>query len=670
MPYVLQCERLLVENQCVNFSFTEEVLEFMDKKTILIVYEREQVDAVEAFVKVATQDIVVVSCNYWAERDLIARGVRVHPLTDYVPAWTDFRAETSIMEDTAREWYRFPEMSFFKHRNLSIGEMVEAALSAYLIQVRGYLHILEKVLAIHADVERLIVPHSSQKISSTVGALARFEVEAFVSAAKQYAKYKNIPFETIGTSYVEEPMFFPKQSLWRTWLLHGYNAVVRFAAPRHPLKILVSDHWRNVKAIVETMDDAELVFVDRKELQQIPFKQLWKHRMRFIHPVDLISPSIRKSAHTQQEQFRDLWQKGRQKVKSLPGFSIGDFNWWDVVAPAFDILVEGYSERIIADIESIRLILEKEKINRVLIRASVSGQHHFFILGEMSRQFGVPSIEIQHGIGVGTLDPHSAFGQIHADFVAAYGPLVQKAFVRNGYEKERVVLTGSPRFDRYFVERDALASLDLDKKVSSLGLDPKKPVVFVVVPSEDSAHLLGSVDMTSYEFRDFFLSLEDIRKAIPELQLILKFRSLSQFKAYGEYVKGIFSSEGVVMEHGDAFPLILSSDFVYSPFSTLVSEAIMARKPVVLFPLKLADVHFFNSHKEGVLPTHQLNTSEAVPVSEVVEITHRLIRERDFYENAVKEGQQFLAENFTFTGDAAKLVANFLRVAKLPENRN
>jgi hypothetical protein len=536
--------------------------------------------------------------------------------------------------------------------------------------VRGYLSILEKILNANTDVGRIIVPYSSQRISSTVGVLARFELEAFVSAAEQYAKYKNISFETIGISYIEEPVFFPHQSMWRSLLLRGYNAAVRLTAPRHPLRIFVSDHWRNVKAVAEIMDDTELVFVDRKELRQIPFRELWKHRIRFIHPVDLISSSARKFARTQQEQFKDAWRKGRQRVKSLPGFKMGDFNWWEVVAPAFDALVEGYSERIIADIESIRLILEREKINRVLIRASVSGQHHFFILGEMPRQFGVPSLEIQHGIGVGTLDPHSAFGQIHADFVAAYGPLVQRAFVRNGYEKERIVLTGSPRFDRYFVERNALTSLERDEKIASLGLDPNRPVAFVVVPSEDSTHLLGSVDMTSYEFNDFFLSLEDIRKAIPELQLILKFRSLSQFQTYGEYVKEIFSSEGIVMEYGAAFPLILLSDFVYSPFSTLVSEAIMARKPVVLFPLKLADIHFFNSHKDGVLPMRLLDTGEAVPVAEVVDITHRLIREKDFYKEAVQKGQQFLAENFTFTGDAAEQVANFLRAAEVPKTRN
>ena len=202
-----------------------------------------------------------------------------------------------------------------------------------------------------------------------------------------------------------------------------------------------------------------------------------------------------------------------------------------------------------------------------------------------------------------------------------------------------------------------------------MGLDPKRSVIFVVMPLESDRFMFGSTDLTSYEYRDYLRSLQALKGSIPEIQYILKFRSLSQLETYRSFLEELFPNGDVVMEHGDMFSLALLCDVVISSFSTSVCECIMARKPVVLFPLKETDTYFYEAHKDGVMSVPFLTESSGIPINEVIEVTRKLLTDKTFYTGVVKKGERYLAENFTFTGDATQKVADFLRVTSSPPHR-
>jgi hypothetical protein len=638
-------------------------------KELIVVYELEQVDAVERYVTDTASHAKIIALNYVVEQEFIKRSITVLPFTNYCKSWTDSPEIVARVLGLSREWYRLPEMSFLEHKGLRIGEMFEAMISMYLQDTHSYLFLFKRMLDMHPDIGRLTVPLSRIRASSTTGPFALFQINIIAATGKFCAEQRGIAFGTIGTAQNVQTALFPRQPLLRTILLRIYNFSVGIFTPKRPLRILVSDHWRNIKSFIENMDDTELVFVDRKELRNIPWRQLWKHRIRFIHSLDALTPKIRAIARSRQKEWRDIWPEAKKAISQLSEFTYDGFNWWPLVEPVFTMLVGTYAERVIADIESVQSILEKEDINRVLIRASISGQHHFFILGELPHHIGLPSFEIQHGIGVGILDPDSSFGHLHADYLVAYGPLVQRALVRNGYSKERIQPTGSPRFDRYFKERDALTHTDRDEKLTAMGLDPKRPVIFVIMPLESDRFMFGSTDLTSYEYRDYLRSLQLLKGSIPEIQYILKFRSLSQLETYRSFIEELFPNGDVAMDHGDMFSLALLGDVVISSFSTSVCECIMARKPVVLYPLKETDTYFYEAHKDGVISAPFLTESSGIPINEVTEVTRKLLTDKTFYTDAVKKGERYLEENFTFTGDAAQKVTDFLRATSLPPQR-
>jgi len=636
-------------------------------KEIIIVYERGQIDAIEQYVKERASNVLVIALNYWVEQDMRARGITVSPLTDYCKPWVHAPDIVWKAETIARQWYRLPELSFFQYKNLSLGEMLEGIIGDYLKEVQSYLYFFERVFDKHSEVQRLTIPYSTVSMAATTGPFSPFQMQVVVATGKAYAQHRNVAFRTFGPAPATSVTLFPQQPFFRTIFLRVYNFIIGTLAPRRPLRLLVSNNWRYIKPIVEAMNDTELIIVDRREFKNIPWRQLWKHRIRFIHPLDVVTSRMRAIARVQQQKWGKAWHAAKEAVGSLPDFIRGDFNWWPVVEPAFSAFVGTYAERIIADTESIQAMLEKERINRVLVRTSVSGQHHFYILGELPRTLGIPSFEIQHGIGVGILDPHSVFGQLHADYLAAYGPFVRQAFVRNGYAAERIRPTGSPRFDRYVIERNALTPSERNQKLIAMGLDSRRPVIFVAMPVEVE-FTLGSTDLLSYEFRDFIQSLKKVKEAFPEIQYILKFRSAASCEKYKSCISEILSDD-IIFRHDDAFPLVLLSDFVYACFSTMVSECIMARKPVILFPLKRVDTYFYEAHKDGVIPTLLIDEKSGIPTGEVIEITKKLINDKIFYADAVKRGERYLAENFTFAENTTQNVVDLLRTITLPPDR-
>lgn len=639
-------------------------------KETIIVYERAQVDVVERYIKKTTPSPRIITLDYWAERELIKRGIAVFPLTNYISPWTNFGDLLLGVENLAREWYRLPETKFLRHENIAIGEMIEASLYMYLQEARGYLYVFEQIFNKHSDIDRLILPHSGRGVSVTAGPFAYFQAQVVVDAGRFYTQHRGIAFETLGVTANKKTTLFPKQSFLKTAFLRAYNFLINRLVPRRTLHIYVSDCWENIKSIIEKMDDTELIFADRKELKCIPWRTLWKHRIRFMHPLDILTPEIRVLAKSKQKEFKSEWQKSKEAVRALPDFTCNDLNWWPLVEPALSFMVETYTERMVADIESIKKILRKENIQRVLVRASISGQHHLFILSKLPSSLGIPSMEIQHGIGPGTLHPHSVFGNFYTDYFISYGLIIQKYFVKNGYAKERVPPLGSPRIDRYFKERDTFTMKDRERKLLELGLDPKRPVILVIMVSENIGFPLGATDLTSYEFRDFLLSLLNVRKAIPASQFILKFRSPSQYEMYREYVEEMFPTEGITAQYGEVFSFVPLSDFVYSPFSTAAVECLMGRKPVILFPLKVGEKYFYEAHKDGTVTVPLLTAETRVPLQEVILVTRKLIYDKKFYTDSVERGKKYLSENFTFTGNAALRVADFLRKAPLPKGRN
>ena len=626
----------------------------MENETLIIIYRLEQVEQVVEYIK--TNDATVISLDFWVQLRLESKGIKCRPLTDYCPSDKDYRDLLTQVQDISREWYRIPEMAFFEHRGLRIGESVETDVFTYLQEARYYLFVFEQILKFHPTTRRIVVPCVSGKIPPAARPFTASQIRIIETVGEFFATKVNIEFKALGEPSTGKIAPFPQRFYINSLVLRIYNFVMFQFSSRDAFKIYVSDYWKNIELPIQMINrKVELIFVDRKELRNISFRNLWKYRIRFMHPLDTASLSNRTLARRRQEDFSAQWSTAKKTISLMPGFSFDQGNWWNLVQEGFSTLVEEYAERIVSDIESIQSFLEKEAVDRVLVRASVSAQHHFFILSVLPRRLGVASLELQHGIGVGIQDPNSVLSRLYADYIAAYGPLVKKWFVQNNYDSRRILSTGSPRFDHYISQRDSLTSEERSAKIVFLGLDPSHPIIFSVV-QEELIQLMPYA-LSSYEVRDYFHTIKKISDSIPNVQFILKFRSASLAAYYRPYCEKLFSDCKIYFAiTEDPYKLSLLSTIAYSCYSTLAVETLVGGRPVLLYPVKTSDVFFKEALEDGMIKISSID--------ELHQITKQLLSDPAYYAEQVERGKEFIKNNFTFDDGASARIASLIQELK------
>lgn len=610
----------------------------MNDRALLVLYDETQAS-------LATPGTRVACMNFWLERELKARGVTPVSLGDY--PLDDKRAGeiTTAVRDAARKWYRLPAMQFFEHKGIPLGEAFEPMIDIYLTRLAYWRSSLERVLDAAPEVTELVIPYSEASVMATAGSLASFETHAVVDAARSLAAERGLAFRSIGNA-PHPPIrhLYPRSRLQEA-AVALYNFFIGLA-PRRSLKVFASEYWRNIAPFIERMDDVELVLMERSEFRTIPWKQLWKHRIRFMHPRAISRGAYRATTEAVVERFRDAWLTARETLKDWKGWESANVSW-AVVEPALDYLVWTYAERLVADIEGLEYILARERPDRVLLRASVgSSQPHFFLAARVARRLGIPSVELQHAGAA--IDPSSVHSRLEADYLASYGPYEGGWCERNGYAPERVVSIGSPRFDRCITERTK-AYAHGQHLLQEAGLDGTRPVLLVAVREDGTGFKIDS-----YTLADFFRTVARVQVRMPELQIVFKFRSGKQAQAQRAFVRELLP-RAVCMAREDLFSLICASTIVMCGNSTVLYEALLGERPLVLYP-------WYEYYALYARYTHMY--TPAAPIvkddDELPAVIGRVLKDKKYRQELVTRGREFL-KGYSFDGKSAERMAALLR---------
>ncbi len=619
------------------------------REKIIIVYELRHLKEIEEYLQSNKERVRIIALNFWVERELQKKNI-------VCESWEKWRLTDSEREewllragDIAREWYRQPQMSFFVHQDIRLGEASEPAIEAYLQDLLYFFVPLQKILSSCDEVVSVVVPHRRVHVSASAGSFAQFESKGVVDAVRFLARHKGFNVEELGPAPTGKAMPFPAQPFTSTFLLF-WNFLARTFLPHKKLALFASENWYHIAPFLENMDDVELVLMDRNEIRHIPWRQILKHRIRFVHPLDIQTKNMRRCAAKKQKDFKNAWHTAKEAVGLMSQFTYNDIHWWPLVEPAFTFFVEVYVERLVYDIDALKHIYVKERIQKVLLRASVSGhQHHFFMAAKIASRMNLPSIELQHAGAV--LDPRSVHSRMEASYLAGYGTLTQKLYSRNqGYYPDQIRAIGSPRFDRY-VGTTALTTKDRALYIKEIGLDPKRPVVLIGAPEDHNMLIPHAFD--SYENANFFVTLAQVQKKLPDLQVLFKFRSPHGLALRAEYIDTLFEGKNYAIVSDDLFTRIQMSDVVLSSNSTVMYETMIAQKPLVLFHWRKTDSYAIDVY------------TQAAPIffsqDELVMELERILSDGQYAQQLVKKSNTFLKQNYSFDGQASQRTADLLR---------
>ncbi len=619
------------------------------KEKIIIAYELRHLKEVEDYIQTQKGKMRVIACNFWVERELKKKNIVCESWEKW--KFSDYDREEWLVRagDIAREWYRQSEMSFFIHQGVRLGEASEPAIEAYLQDLLYFFVPLQKMLNLCGEGTVVVVPHRQVHVSASAGSFAQFESKGIADAVHFLSGQYGFKVEEIGLPPTGKAEAFPVQPFTVTFLLM-WNFFARMFLPHRTLALFASENWYHIAPFLETMKDTELVLMDRSEIRNISWRQILKHRIRFVHPLDIQTKSLRHTAANKQKEFKIAWHSAKEVVSRMPQFTYEGIHWWPLVEPAFTFFVEEYAERLVYDTDALQHIYVHENIQKVLLRASVSGhQHHFFIAAKVASRMNMPSIELQHAGAV--LDPRSVHSRMEASYLAGYGTLTQKIYSKNhGYSSDQIRAIGSPRFDRY-VDTSPLSTLERAQYLKDIGLDPARPVVLIGAPEDHNMLIPHAFD--SYENANFFSVLAEVQKALPNIQVLFKFRSHIGLALRAEYIDALFEGKNYAIVSDDLFFRIQICDVVLSSNSTVMYETVIAKKPLVLFHWRKTDSYAIDVY------------TQAAPIffstDELTVVLRRILSDSSYSQELVEKGRQFLKKNYSFDGHASQRTAQLLR---------
>lgn len=578
----------------------------------------------------------IVCLDFSVGRYLEQKGIPFVSLRDIVDSESEEEKWWVLSHQIAREWYRLPGMKFLEYHGIRIAEAPEPIMQEYLARLFYYtrIYVALKKKFPQATLHFATPP---DKDPLNVHCLAAFMPWAVVDAARMAGLRTVVP----GTRAVPPTYSFPRMSI-KSVVLRTYNACVGFL-PRRSFKVYVSEYWTHFAPVVPYLNDTEIVLMESRKLLDIPWRLILKHKIRVRYPNGEINAREERRLVALSVTFNSSWNEARGEVAAYLGTLKTELDW-NPVLDACEYLVT-YAPRVVADIDALRRIMNAERPDIVLQMASVGGpQHLFFLMARVAAQLGIPSLELQHAGA--TVDPRSVYSRIETDYLATYGADVNAWHERIGHSPQRLLPVGSPRFDQYSTQYKE--GIEKGKRLfAQLGLDTARPVLMVVVPFSDT--FASAID--SYQLAEFFSEVRAAQKNIPGVQVLCKFRSYNHIGGMKEYVADLFQVDFAIAGDEDMFSLLCASDAVVCNNTTTIYQAVLAKKPLVLYAWKAFDTYHAQVY-ERAAPLLQTPKQFAAAIV-------RVFTDASYREDLLGKQTLFL-EGYSFDGKSAPRVASLL----------
>ncbi|TSC70227.1 MAG: Type 12 methyltransferase, partial [Parcubacteria group bacterium Gr01-1014_49] len=540
-------------------------------KEVFIAYESGHVD--EACEQ-AGRGATIVCLNFLVGRMLDKKKIPYIPLPDIIEA--DSKEEVAWWELSHRiasEWYRLPAMKFFEYEGIAIAEPPDPTVHTYLSRLFYYVWVYDALAKKYPDAFFHIPAPEITRAATSYG-LAHFIAWSSVDGARM-ARLRST---ARGTRPAAGTLFI--RPTWKDVLTRAYNVFMRLLPPR-ALTIYASAYWMHGESVIDRMDDTALVLLESTRRNDMSWSFLFKRRVRFRHSQDPVSIAEERIARKIAEAFREPWGSARKVVAAYLANIRKEYDWSPVLEMCDELIA--YAPRVIADIRTLRRAMKEEKPDVVLDMASVGGpQHYFFLLARVAQACGIPTLELQHATA--TIDPRSVFSRIETDYLATYGVDVNRWHEKIGQPSEKLIPVGSPRFDQYVNEHDKGVA-EGKRLFRTFGLDVTRPVLFAVVPYSDV--YVGTLD--SYQSATFFETIRLVQESVPGLQVVFKFRSRNHIGGMRDYVAELFPTDTAIASDEDIFALLCASDATVCNNSTVLYQAVLAKKPLILYPWKAHD---------------------------------------------------------------------------------
>lgn len=216
------------------------------------------------------------------------------------------------------------------------------------------------------------------------------------------------------------------------------------------------------------------------------------------------------------------------------------------------------------------ILLKNRTHNRMKFFLNLPLQLLRFLKSKKSLKYKINTIwfELKHGKkGTKTI-----YGTGESTKIAVFGDSTKEFLVSMGVNSNKIVITGSPKFDPLFFKNQEVKNQETNKRNNN----PKK-VLVLTQPMVEAGFWTGK------QRESFIRSIIDSTSNIDNIELIFKLHPLEHKVDYEKIVK--FHRNVEVIKNSPLDDIIQSSDLCITIFSTAGLEAMILKKPLIIINL-------------------------------------------------------------------------------------
>lgn len=510
-------------------------------------------------------------------------------------------------------------MKFVWYGKISMWQFVHTHMFWYLYRTIELIRLLREIIEqVSPDMIRVlpVEDYASHIWTSVVKEVsAKYDIRVTlcnnISSQTNYDTQNSEPKHHIGLKKYLKKLYLRCKGLSRWpkyWLLQGEDAVSEFIKlhreeKRSGKKLLfatVARHWviepgqkdryydEQFYPIISALRKAgwsQFTGIDcpySSELEERAFKQrgeneetdvAWRRYFSYSKPHRLRIVS--------QKAEKEFFRQG-QILISDPEFN-ERFSWdglqlMPILKPALEGVFYNYLPECARLLDIARQILKAERPDAVMATYEIGRFARALII--QAGFMGIPTVGLMHGMIFDNnydymhkrIEPEikpSRIGFNVPKVTCVWGPFWKNNLTVVGkYPETAVSVTGNWRYDKI---PDVACSVDVNKLKREFNVKEGNKVIAILAGGRFN--------------QDYISTVLEIVSQVPEYTPLIKLHPSDDPKLYHNILSRLGFSENIIVE-GRLIELLVLSDLVISQFSTVISEAALLQKPVIMVNLE------------------------------------------------------------------------------------
>ncbi|SMH72311.1 UDP-N-acetylglucosamine 2-epimerase [Candidatus Nitrosotalea okcheonensis] len=347
------------------------------------------------------------------------------------------------------------------------------------------------------------------------------------------------------------------------------------------------------------------------------------------------------------EKIKSVIDHLRNSYEMEKIFSIRNKSFWFFIQKDFINFCHIRFLEALQEIKSVTAILKNQRIDCILgWNDSLQTEKTIMTIG---KKLGIQTVVLQHGIVNHNENPEKIRSHIKinglvplvADYLCCWGDIMEKHAISLGMQKEKLVKTGSPRYDSFFSQK------------RMIHVKEKKTILFATSGLANN-FVAGFTSEILKKYEESIENICSICQRFKEYELIVKIHPYSSDFIDVKSIIKRSNSNAMIIQNANMEKLIENCDVLITyAQSTVLLEAMILEKPTISIWL-----YDFISPEEDMLFKYDAVT---VTTSERLEDNlKRILKDEDFTKFKINNGKRFVNDYLSNRGKASYELLRFL----------